>query len=227
MPRKRPTAVLVIAVLNLVFGASNLLCVLCAGAGVGFLALALGQPGAARDPAVGDLKEALASASREVPLLVPVWVGDAVVSLVLAVVMVVAGLGLLGMRRWARVLSIVYGVATLLAQTTSLAVHFLLLNPALDRWEQGFQARPAPGRAGPMSLAGNGLLGNSLVLFNALTDIVYAAAVLVVMFLPSIAPAFAGRGTGEPAEPVDTDLDGDEEMYDRRRAGRGGQDGGW
>ena len=61
MPGKRPTPVLVMAIMNMVIGGLQLACQMCAGLGILFLVALLNQRGGAQDAALRDMKESLAA----------------------------------------------------------------------------------------------------------------------------------------------------------------------
>ena len=224
MARKRPTAVLVLAILNLVFGASSALCYLCVGAVVALVAVALGQPGARQDPALRDLKDALASLNQQAPLLVPGMIADAVFSVVLALLLCLAGLGLLGMRPWARFLCLFCAAADLLAQAGSLVFRYAYVNPAMDRWEQTFRAGHPQMQGDPFSLLGNSPVGDLVAGSSVFFSAAYDVAILIVLLRPSIAAAFAG-GTAPEGQRAQEDAEADDLDHEWRRP-REGQDGG-
>jgi hypothetical protein len=224
MPAKRPTAVLVMAILNFVFGGGNVLCSLCAGVGIAILALMINQPGMANDPNMRELKEVLASMNRDIPLMIPFAIGSAVVGLILSIILIIAGIGLLKLRPWARNLCIFYGVVAILVQIGELLFRILYMGPATEEWQRNFvahhgQIRPQANNPFASNPAANSVLEVAGTIFG----MAYAIALLVVMFLPRVSAAFSGRGM-EDYEQQRLAEDQEEGGYERREREEG--DGG-
>src|SRR5438105_717931 len=116
MPRPRPTAVTIIGISNIVFGGLGVLCGLC-----GISAYALGGAVAGR-----DLVEHM---NQRIPGWYFWEVGKIAVGLLLSILLIVAGIGLLNMRKWGRVLSFVYAILTLPLQVGYVLFQFLLAIP--------------------------------------------------------------------------------------------------
>lgn len=222
MPAKRPTAVLVMAILNMVFGGLALACSLCVGIGIAFVAVAISQPNAAHDPKIRDVKDMFESMNREIPLLMPYLIGNMVFDVIMAIALVVAGIGLLKMRPWARLTSIVYAVLKIAAQVGGLVFTYAYLNPATERWQQNFLARHGQVQAQPGPFGNNPLVQGVAGLIGTVFAIAYAVALLIVMFLPHIRAAFAGRGAVEDYEDKRGREDEEDFGYERRR-----EDEGW
>jgi hypothetical protein len=213
MPRKRPTPVTVIAVLNLVFGGIGLACYLCVGAGILLLVMAFEQA-AAQDPKIRDLKEVLDSMSRHVPSLIPFTVGNLIFSLVMTILLVVSGIGLLRMQGWARVLSIFVAVATILEQIAGLVYRFTVLNPGLQAWQREFLAKH-PGAVIQENPLGGQLSSAVGEILGIVLQLTYSIVLLVIMFTPTVVAAFRAPEPGYG--PLERDLreERDEDQYDR------------
>ena len=99
MARKRPTSVTVMGVLNLVFGILGLLAVLCGG---GVVALAVAGLSNAPPPKPGepDLVGLFKAIDQEVPSYKIYMGASLVIGLILSIVLIVAGVGLLRMKRF-------------------------------------------------------------------------------------------------------------------------------
>jgi hypothetical protein len=196
MAKKRPTAVTVMAILNLVFGGLGMLCYLCFGILIVILMAALKQPG--QDPKLIQAKEVIDSMTREVPGLIPFLVFGSVLGVILAIILIVGGIGLLNMQNWARVLCIVYSIVSIVAQLGSLVYRLAVLNPALAQWERNWAALhggPARVEGGP--LGSNALVNNVSEVVGTGISLAYAIILLVIMLLPTTVAAFRGRLPGD------------------------------
>jgi len=186
--RQRPVAVLVMAILNFVFGGLGLLCLTCGA--IGFLAAASllksipAPSGGGPNPAAE-----ITGMFDSIPGYIPYMITTTILGVVMAIVLIVAGVGLLNMRPWARWTCVVYSTYTILASLFTLFYTVTVVNPAIRKWQIDFMRRQ--GGFGPPPSSG---VGDSVsALAGALFSMAYAIALLVVMFLPHVSAAFAGK----------------------------------
>jgi hypothetical protein len=169
---KRPTSVTVFGVLNIVFGVFGLLSLLFAAA---FLAAA--KATGAHRPLVF---ETLHSHVYRVWTTVSLPLG-----FVAAGVLVVAGVGLLVMKRWARVMTIVYAIYALVQALAGIAITFTVLLPA---------AVEASSRRGPEAIAA--IAGFVGAIVGGVLGLAYPILLLIFMTRPRVVEAFrASEGT--------------------------------
>lgn len=174
----RPTSVTVFGWLNIVFGALGL----CGSGFIIFMALnPTTFPGPNGKPAIPD-----------VPVMqVWTWV-SATLGFVMAVALLAAGFGLLGLRDWARRVSIGYSIYTLVAYAIGLALQIYyvvlpLLNQPPDPQNPGLKNVMLGGMVG-------GLCGGSLSLIHPILLWYY-------MTRPHVVAALAGRAWRREATP--------------------------
>jgi hypothetical protein len=184
------------AILNLVFGGLNLICV-CLGI-VGTAAM-MGMAGA-NNP-MADMDAVL---QREVPGYRAIEIGRLVVGLVLTLVLLAAGIGLLNMQTWARWASVAWAILVILFQGAVLVYVLVLLNPAMEKATQEMtkkqgQAAPPTSPAESAGRAVGSICAGSVF-------IIYAFALLIVMFLPNVSAAFAGHPIRRKRQFDDEDL---------------------
>jgi hypothetical protein len=200
MPRERPRVVLVLGILNIVFGVLGLLCGTCLGL---LLLGAFGAAGAVGPPGVNMMEDMSAFLSREIPGYDFIYIGHYLLELVLAVVLIVLGIGLLRMRRWARPACIAYGAVVLLTAVGYLVFMFAVENPAMARWNEDFERRFPEWRSTTAAEQYFERLGDSLAnlvaVFDAGVTGVYALVLLIVMFLPAVRAAFEPTSPSEVA----------------------------
>jgi hypothetical protein len=217
MARKRPAAVITMAVLNFVFGGLGLIGSLClALGGLGLVALSK-QPGGAGGQHA--LAEYFKEIDRELPSYRYVMVASTTIWLVKSVLLIVAGFGLLGLRPWGRWLSVFCALVTIPYSLGYLAYNSLCEVPATRR----VLARLTPGqRADVATNIIGGILGSAVA-------VGFAVALLVVMFLPHVARAFRplrrrsreeyledDDGNGRRRDDWDDRDDDPDDDYDRR-----------
>lgn len=193
MVRERPAAVLVMAILNIVFGSLGLICSLCAGVG---LALFFGGFTSAPAANAGPLKDMI-SLEQAIPSYKYMMIATDLGRIVLAVILLVAGIGLIGMNPWARWASVFCAVVTIVWSLGNLVYQVGYVNPALVEWKRGLERRSAEQPEGmppqPMPQQFDLAQNNIQAIGHAITQTVYAVALLIVMFLPHVRTAFAGQ----------------------------------
>jgi len=190
--RRRPTAVVVIAILNLLFGCLGLLFaatfVLFTMTEMGEVLVQINQtnPGRIKGMSAPEIQDALA---QKVPHYATFTNIGATWDALVSVALVLSGWGLLKMRSWGRTLAILYGFAQIVAKIVSTAYAFLFVQPALaelmqralDEAPLGFQRAVVEWTLGFMSAAS---------IAAAVVAPMYPVLVLVAMFLPSVRKAF-------------------------------------
>jgi hypothetical protein len=149
MPRRElPTAVLVLAIFHFIIGGYGLLCGLCSGG----MVLAGGNTAGLfsfGNPQMAQQQQAQQEAmqrvlSERVPHLQAYQAETVVVSLALSVALIVAGIGLLYLRGWARALSLLYGVLSILQTLIAAVYSFVYVVPAN---EEAFRQIPTRTRS--------------------------------------------------------------------------------
>jgi hypothetical protein len=218
-----PPAIMVIAILHLIFGGLGVFCFAVSGV----MDVVGGQKALARMGTPEQQRQAEAQRRRNevteqvhaerVPLYRVYTTTNKVLSVLFSFAMVASGLGLLYLQSWARWLSVAYAVLSLLANVLVLVYTLAFMNAAEaevfrrlpPQTDQEQMAYTMVKSAGPLIS----------VLPAALAA--YPAAVLIVMLLPSTGRAFSGRDAGKRRRPCydedDEDLDDDEEDEDRPR----------
>jgi hypothetical protein len=184
----RPVAVLVMAILNIVFGAIGCLlngCCLCS------LPLLPNLAAASKNAPNPDL-EVLAAAYQDLPLWRASTLGMAGLDLALAALLLIAGIGLIAMRPWGRITSILYGFLRGLTEILGIAFWILYLEPAGQNWQSAYKQQ----HPNASKLFGTGF---STQYINGALAVAYAIALLVVMSLPHVKAAF-GSTTSEMAD---------------------------
>jgi hypothetical protein len=191
----RPVAVLVMGILNIVFGAIGCLqngCCLCS--------LSLLPKLAAASKDASPQLETVAAAYQDLPVWRASTLGSAALDLALAAMLLIAGIGLIRMRPWGRITSILYGVLKCLGKIFGLGILVFYVEPACQAWQDAYM-KQHPHAAQLPGFSGEYISG-------ALAA-AYALALLIVMFLPSVKAAFAGRSAAATSV--------SEDYYDLRR----------
>jgi hypothetical protein len=204
MSPPRPTAVTVIAILHLIFGGLGLLCSLfgllmqSVSDPTRFMAMAAPPPGAAKG---FDPQEMVKQIQERMPSYIyTVGMAHEAVGVVLSILLIIAGIGLLQMRPWARILSILYGFTNVVIKIAYAVYTFILVLPAQREVNQIVfqqirgQAKTRQEQAmleAIMNMADMGAVIGSLVV--PIVTMAYPIVVLVIMFLKSTRQAFAGE----------------------------------
>ena len=227
MPRRKvPPAVMVIAVMHLIFGGLGLVCLGCSGV----MDLAGGQKALAGMGTPEQQRQAEAQRRRNevanqvhlerVPLYRVYSTANKVLSVLFSIAMVASGIGLLYLHSWARWLSVGYAVLSLLANVVVLVYTVAFLNAA-DA--EAFRRLPPQNEQEQMAYNMVRAAGPLVSLLPGVMA-AYPAAVLLIMLLPSTGRAFSGRDTrkrrrrrydGDEEDP--DDYEEDDEDRSRRR----------
>jgi hypothetical protein len=187
--KQRPASVLVLAILHLVGGGIDLIGVLCSGA----MQAAGGNPfgmqgGAGQDPTVR-----LQKAIEAIPGQQAFTLGELAINLVLDVLLIAAGIGLLSMKPWARILSLVYAPLAILNRLGTFAYTLLVLIPAFDTilvQELGRDRQIANALQAASSIMRTFMLIGAIVGF---LFIIYPIVVLIILNLRHVKAAFSGK----------------------------------
>jgi hypothetical protein len=230
MPRFRPTSITVIAILHLVGGGLGLMGGVCGGA-VQLVKASQAAPAApAPPPAPGAMPnqadmEARMEAYYESTIpsyQLHKW-GSLAFDLLLDVMLVTAGIGLLGMHPWARYLSLVYAVLSILYHIYNLIYMLGFFLPASSE----FFERELAGMPGPPAFFAAMKAALYAGAFVNAAFIAYPIVVLCLLLRPSMNVAFSAEGLPPPGR---RDRDEDrEDYYDppRRDRDRDRDEGRW
>jgi hypothetical protein len=192
MARGRPTLITVLAVFQIVLGASATLCDLVGSvqaiAGETFaFPTGTGQAQLTREEAVKVMRQ-------QCPAQKLFQTGAVLTSLVLSLLMLTSGIALLGMRPWGRVLALGTALGILLLKIAELVDMFVVVLPVMRqvaetaRQREGMEAFAAP----LIPLFGYGSI------LAKLYTIPYHVVVVVLLLLPATAAAF-GQGRTHPS----------------------------
>ena len=205
---RRPTALVVVAILNLIFGGFWLL---CGGAG-----LALNESGAAEWLAKfqknqpGQIKglsygEIMVQVAERVPSFVVVQRIAAIAGLLTSLLLVLSGIGLLRLRAWGRYLGFAYVAVQLPVHIANAVYSMLYVTPVMAKIMDEALAKMPGGFMRQMMEFSLGLSSSAGVVGIAMT-LVYPLLVLMLLLLPSVSQAFkkqAAPASGSSAPAVE------------------------
>lgn len=199
----RPTPVTVIAILHLVFGGLGLLCSLFALLmqsvfdPTKLMAMGGAPPGAAKGI---DPQELMKQVQERMPSYIQTaGIAFGAVDVILSIMLIIAGIGLLQMRSWGRILSILYAVVSILIKIAFAVYTFILVMPVSREVNQVMfqqlraQAKNPQEQAMMQAMMGMADMMSMLQAVVPLITMVYPIVVLVIMFLKSTRQAFAGE----------------------------------
>jgi hypothetical protein len=176
---RRPTSVTVLSILHLVGGCLGLVAALCSGA----MQLASGSVyGAAAK------QQGFAAAATQVLERVPGQQVVIILSLVaypaLDLVLIIAGIGLLRRQSWARSLSLVYALTSILLHTMGVVWTLAVVMPAMKQLVSAQLAKAPPVQQVAFRA---GMIG---ALVGTHIWVVYPVIVLCILLSPSVKAAF-------------------------------------
>jgi hypothetical protein len=196
MKPERPTAVTIAAILNIVFGSLGILFGLC-GVGMQLYLLTLPETPPSQKVSPFDVFGQAAQLVGELnrvggPALKGYLVGQQALSLIFCILLLVSGIGLLGMKSYGRWLCVVYAVYATLATLAMVVVQVTFINPTTARVQARQFADMGP-QFKNNPLVGDPTLANVVSVGQGLVYLAFSFTLLVLMFLPSVSAAFAGR----------------------------------
>jgi hypothetical protein len=167
-------------ILNIVVGSLTLLCGLCDIGGYALLGSLMNAPGG------NEVVEELKYLEKHLPGYMWLEVGRDVVVVVLAVLLVLAGVGLLATRSWGRWLSIIYAFVSIPLHVGWAIYKLGVVLPLADQFQKEYA------RQHPQAATENVYLtGAIIILAITILPLVYCLVLLVFMFLPGLSAVFA------------------------------------
>jgi hypothetical protein len=195
MNRERPTIILVMAILNFVFGAMCSVTQVC-GLGSILLMRSLGSmpaPPTQKGMPMPNPFQEISTMYDYVPGFYVVSTTYAILTIVLHVVLIAAGIGLLSMKPWARWTCVVYSMVTILLVLANTVYTVQYVQPGIEKWQRDFLAKMAPGAPPPATMGNSPFVGSIGAAFGFIMYVAYPLALLIVMLLPMVGAAFAGK----------------------------------
>jgi hypothetical protein len=203
MKRERPTSVLVLAILQIVFGSLCFLLTTCGGAFQLASANKMFKPPPGQGALKEDPEEKLEKLmEQKVPVYKSIQVAQLGLGLVLSVALVVSGIGLLKLRPWARTLALAYAVISILETICSIVYELLFAMPVLREFVAGERARPGLKAEEKMVFDMMEIVGNFAV-FAPLIILIFPIVVLIILLRPNVRAAFSDL----PRDPVPGEAD--------------------
>jgi len=172
---QRPTAVTVFGILNILFAVFGIFGVLAS------LALFAAAGASSNNPVIQLINDSPAYAA---------WMKIAIVlGVVVSAALLAAGIGLLRLKPWARIVSIIYAIYSLVMVPVSAVVnYFYLIQPMLAQAHQ----KQGPEAAGAIG----GAIGGT---FGSCFGLIYPILLLIFMFRANVVAAFQ-PAPGNPPE---------------------------
>jgi hypothetical protein len=195
----RPTSVLVLAILNLILGGTGLVYSICGGLGLVLAALWLPTlPKTPGQPTQPGMFDAYQYVQQRVPSYYAFTGTSLGVSLAGQIVLLVSGVGLLKMRRWARTASLLYASVAVFMALVSLPYMMGLVNPAMAEFYG--EAAKGPGMA-IYSLFSDPMVLSVMTTLGSVVGLIYPVTLLIILNRPRIKAAFVPA-----ALPADTPI---------------------
>jgi hypothetical protein len=171
------------AILNFIFGGMGLAGALCLGASLVFVYALKGSV----PPGPGGVNpfEQIAGSWDAIPGGIPYLIVSTVLNVLICIALIVAGMGLLKMRPWARWLCIGYSIVSILMTAAATVFALTISNPAVTAYQQEYARKHGLPVSTDLASA------NVLSAVTAVFLLLYPIAMLIIMFLPSVAAAFA------------------------------------
>lgn len=234
---KRPTSVMLLAILNLIFGCLGLIGVLFAVVGLAtvFDVQAAPLPAVPADPTkpFDVMKEQSQFLLNECPSYKTAGMAGVGVGVINAILLLSSGIGLLKLKKWARNVTFLYVVIGFISTVISTGYQFTAVVPATQKYEKERNEKLiALGKPTPPAMAG--AFSNIGAGFGAFCGVLYPVVALGLLLAPSTRKAFSGApgDDGDLRDQMDeldpdrplrrqAESDGPNDRDDRFRAGPG------
>lgn len=230
--KKKPPVAVVFGILHLVFGTLSLLCNLCAVSGIAVIYFGFNTIYSSAPPEdKRELDKLWQSLQDNVPGLVVFMFADVILSMLMGLVLMVAGIGLLGVKTWARYLSVAWAVVRLVLLLLSLFYTLVFVNPGMEKFGKDMQqwsdkmekktrppGSPPPPKTQFQSGTGNPVADMATSIFSTAIQSIYAIVVMIFMLLPRTAYVFrVYQGLEEDYSSPQNQQDFYDDEYERRR----------
>jgi hypothetical protein len=214
MPAPRPGSVTAAAVLAIVYGSLGMLCGLCGVAGLatqGLVAKNFMPVGGPNQPDIQKMQQAL---EQDIPGYRAFQIANPTVGLALSFAILLAGIGLLGMKSWARTLALVICVLDILWIGFLTFYQSVYVMPVSTKAAEAMMAGIAkgPGKPGvppPAQMEGIMKLattvGTGLLIAFYVVLIIYLLIIVILLGRAHVRAAFAGEGFAGEAGSLDTE----------------------
>jgi hypothetical protein len=181
------------AVMNLVLGSLLLLCYL-----FNSVTTLLQSSGARNNPGFGGPGNDMAvKLEREMEASVPgyrgIQVAQSLVGLALSILLLLSGIGMLNLKNWGRIGSIIWALLMILYEVGITGYHLAVLSPAMTRALRDVPMGPG-GPPATMIVT----ITSVVIVFFALLFITYAIVLLLMMLRANVVAAFSGLPPEEP-----------------------------
>jgi hypothetical protein len=188
----KPASITVIAVLHFVFGGLGIILGICGGV----MMLAGGQnwmTPTAPGPNAANMKrmqEDIKKTMEDVPASQAVQIGNFGADLAISIAMIMSGVGLLRLRPWGRILSIVYAVASIALKIFGAIYAMAFTIPAMNQY---LNTHNPTAREDQFAFS---IMRAATILppIIQVVFMIYPIVVLIIMFRPAVAAAFREGG---------------------------------
>jgi len=219
----RPTSVLVLAILNLILGGMGLIAFICGGVMLALLAVWIPTlPKAPGQPTQPGFFDPYQYVQARVPSYYAVTGAAMGVSLIGQAILVVSGIGLLKMRRWARTVSILFASVSVFMTLVGLPYMIAVVNPVMAE----YYSELAKGQGMAMySMFSDPIMLSVMNIFGSLVGLIYPVTQLIILNRPRIKAAFVPAALpADLSHPNKEGMDAGADTTDERmREGRAGQ----
>src|SRR6516162_6539589 len=135
--RERPLSIMPIAILHFVFGGMGILCGICSGiqlAGGGGQNWMTPTPTGPQAAEMKQMQDEMQQAMESAGGSHAVQIGTVIIDLAISIIMIVSSIGLLQLRPWGRLLSIVYAILSISLKIFEVVYAFAVTKPIIDNF---------------------------------------------------------------------------------------------
>jgi hypothetical protein len=191
MAQQRSTVCTVFGIFHFIVAGLGVVIILFQVSGLAQSFANFGQGGGGK---IEQVQKDLVEALKNLPAVQTMEMVDLGTKVMLTGLLIIAGVGLVTMKPWGRILSLVYAVLSLLSKVVAIIVHFTVIVPAIKPIFEDIKRRD-PQMGSAMELGGTigGAVGPCILM-------IYPILVLIFMLLPSTARGLRRASEDQPEE---------------------------
>jgi hypothetical protein len=179
MPSRRPGSVTAAGIMAIIYGSLFTLCGVCSVISLAAQGAMGNNLFAGNDPMQAQLQNQLQAAlERDVPGYQAFQIGSSIISLGVAVALLIAGIGLLNMGRWARTLALVACLIAIAANLVQGLYQSVYVMPVMNQTLQVAMPAAMPQGGGPQAAQVLKFMQTFMILIAVLTIILYVGIII-------------------------------------------------
>lgn len=203
---RRPSSATAAGVLCIIFGSIFTLCGVCGVVSLAVQGAAGGNPFGGGDPLAEQIQKELQRELDKLPGYNAITIGNAVVSLLHAVLILICGISILNLRSWARTLAVMLSIIGILILFGMAIYQTVVVIPTINNAFRVILPRmgPVPGQAIQMAQSMMTMFAIIMIVIYA-AEVIYLGIIVILLSRSNVKLAFAQAAGTAPLDYDDRD----------------------